>query len=49
MVTRLQETWEIQNKVTYNYTPYYSYFFKVDKIFSWSFNIKLLKMNRMNI
>ena len=49
MVTRLQETWEIQNKVTYNYTTCYNYFSKVDKIFSWSFNIKLLKMNRMNI
>ena len=26
MVTYLQETWEIQNKVTYSYTIYYKYF-----------------------
>ena len=26
MITHLQETWKIQNKVTYSYTIYYNYF-----------------------
>ena len=44
MITRLQETWKIQNKVTC-----ITIIFKVDKIkiFSWNFNIKLSKINRM--
>ena len=31
MITRLQETWKILNKVTYSFTIYYN-FFKVDKL-----------------
>ena len=50
MITHLQETWKIQNKVTYSSTII-TIIFKVDKVrfFSWSFNIKLSKINRMNI
>ena len=29
MITQLQETWEIQNKVAYGSTIYYNYFFKL--------------------
>ena len=28
MITHLQETWKIQNKVTYSSTIYYNYFFQ---------------------
>ena len=50
MITHLQETWKIRNKVTYSYTIYYNYFL-VDKLrfFNWSFNIKLSKINRMDM
>ena len=27
MITHLQEAWKIQNKVTYSFAVYYSYFF----------------------
>ena len=49
MVTYLQETWKIQNKVTYSSTIYYTYFLsRLITIFSWSFNIKLSKINRVD-
>ena len=32
MITHLQKTWKIQNKVAYSSTIYYNYFFKVDKL-----------------
>ena len=49
-ITHLQEPWKIQNKVTYSSTIYYNYFLsRLIKIFSCSFNIKLSKINRMNI
>ena len=47
MITHLQETWKIQNKL--HIVPLYTAIpFQVDKIFSWSFNIKLSKISRMN-
>ena len=49
MTTYIQQTWKTQNKVTYSSTIYYNYFLsRKIKIFSWSFNIKLSKINRMN-
>jgi len=49
MITHLQETWKIQNKVAYNFTMYYNDFLSREiKIFSWGFNNKLSKINRMN-
>ena len=49
MITHLQETWKIQNKVTYSFAMYYNYFLsRYIRLFSWSFNIKLSKINRMN-
>ena len=50
MMTHLQETGKMQDKVTYSSTSYYN-FFKVDKLrfFSQSFNVKLSKINRMNV
>ena len=49
MKTHLR-TWKIQSKVTYSSTIYYNYFLSRQiNIFSWSFNIKLSKINRMNI
>ena len=49
MIPYLQEAWKIQNKVTYSFTIYYNDFLSREiKIFSWSFNIKLSKINRMN-
>jgi len=42
MITHLEETWKIQNEVTYSSTVYYNYFLsRYIKIFSWNFNIKL--------
>ena len=49
MITHLQETWKIQNKVAYNFTMYYNDFLSREiKIFSWGFNNKLSKINRMS-
>ena len=49
MITQLQETWKIQNKVAYNFTMYYNDFLSREiKIFSWGFNNKLSKINRMS-
>lgn len=45
MITHLQETWKIQNKVTYSSTILQ--FLKI-RIFSWSCNVKLSKISRMN-
>ena len=40
----------MQNKVAYSSTAYYNYFLSRQiKIFSRSFNIKLSKINRVNI
>ena len=41
MITHLQETWKIQNKVTCSSTMYYNCLSRYIKIFSWSFNIKV--------
>jgi len=41
MVTHLQETWKIQNKVTYSSTTI------ILMKFSWTFIIQLSKINRM--
>ena len=50
MITHLQEIWKIQNKVIHSSTIYYNYFLsRLIKIFSCSFNIKLSKINRMNM
>ena len=48
MITHLQETWKIQNKVMYGSIIYYIIYYILQlsryiKIFSWSFNIKLFK------
>ena len=49
VITHLQETWKIQNKVTYSSTIYYTYFLsRLITVFSWSFNIKLSKINRVD-
>ena len=44
MITHLQKTWKIQNKVTHSASN--NYFLNQIKIFSWSFNIKLSKVSR---
>ena len=50
MVTHLQETWKVLNKVTSSSTIYYNYF-KVDKLrfLVGSFNIKLSKINNRKV
>ena len=48
MITYLQEIWKIQKKVTYSFTIYYNFLSSYINIFSWSFNIKPSKINRMN-
>ena len=41
MITLLQETWKMPNKVTYSPTTYYNNFLVSRlRFFSWSFNIK---------
>ena len=46
MITHLQDTGKIQNKVIYTSTIYYNDFLsRWIKIFGWSFNIKLSKVN----
>ena len=49
MITHLQETLEIQNKVTYSSTIYYYCLTRKIKAFSWRFNIKFSEINRMNV
>ena len=55
MITHLQETWKTQSKITYSFYYILQLFLSIldfriiFKIFSWSFNIKLSKINRMNI
>ena len=49
MTTHLQEIEKTQNKFTYSSTIYYNNFLSRQiKIFSWSFNIKLSKINGVN-
>ena len=48
MIAHLQETWKKQNKVTYSSMIQYNYFLNRQiKVFSWSLNIKLSKINRI--
>ena len=47
MITHLQETWKIQSKVMFSSTMII-FLIRLIKIFSWSFNIKFSKINKMN-
>ena len=50
MKTHLQDTWKVQNKFTYSSTMYYNFLKNRQiKTFSWSFNSKLSKVNRMGV